>query len=97
MDAVIFYGVLQVNIFAVIFHYALQVYVFDIMDVEANLDTLEFLGQLYEHTTPIRIGLLPIGHQEESLMGSEPGDLLAKIFYHLVEEKDGPYALKKLT
>lgn len=74
-----------------------QVYMFDVLDVEASLDTLTFLSQLYEHTAPIRIGLLPLPRREDGLTGSDAGDLLVKIIYQMVEDRDGPYALQKLT
>ena len=65
-------------------------FVFDITDTSVA-DSLEFLVTLYQHSAPIRIGLVPIAAEKD-----EVGLLLARVFYHLVEENSGPDTLIRL-
>jgi len=64
---------------------------FDVNDITIGY-TLDFLSSLYEHQTPIRIGLVPVAKEEDM-----PAVTLAQAFYKLVDEVEGPEAVRKLA
>lgn len=66
-------------------------YIFRADDTSVG-DTLDFLLMLYQHSTPIRIGLLPIAADDD-----EAGSLLVQIFHHLVDDSNGVAALTRLA
>ncbi|KAF6038703.1 UGGT2 [Bugula neritina] len=67
------------------------VVMFDVNDITIGY-TLDFLSSLYEHQTPIRIGLVPVAKEDDT-----PAVTLAQAFYKLVDEVEGPEAVKKLA
>jgi len=64
--------------------------IFDINDLSIGA-TLEFMISLYDHMTPLRIGLVPVADSDDAI-----GCLLVNAFYRFMEEKGGPAGLAEL-